>query len=329
MNKSRSGDQGVFTLKYGAVEALLVELTGGTGNAIVTRFRKLRPKFAADGLLSETGNNVSYDLTRILAICATYELNSLAIPQGSAVGIVVANWPEVARACLTAWHAASNQGLAGNEKRSSVVRIHIDALNESPEDGSWASLEPDAVPDSPHVALDCRPVVDAVIAAAERSGQSARLAQAFVEVESTFGWEALDEGDPERLPRRKESDFFGTGPYFDRARILLAVEPGKQLHRRRAAHLQAVLDYLEMPAPIDSWKRFIGTDPGRPRLVHMLAAWGVSLELKSTTIGQVETLHTVSFDRAAALDLISRGAALDLIDRGEEHVAKLVGEAKT
>lgn len=315
MNTSRPGDQSVFTLKYGAVEALLAVLMGGTGNAIVTRFRKVRPKFAPDGLLSETGNNVSYDLTRILAICETYELNALAIPQGSAVGIVVANWPEVARACLTAWHAAAGQEPSADHKRSSVVRIHIDALNESPEDGSWASLEPDAAHDSPFVTLDCRPVVDAVIAAAERSGQSARLAEAFVEIESTFGWETLDEGDPERLPRRKESDFFGTGPYFNRARILLAVEPGKKLHRRRAAHLQAVLDYLEMPAPIDSWKRYIGTDPGRPRLVHMLAAWGVSLKLKSRTIGQVETLRMASFDRAAALDLI---------DRGEEHVARLV-----
>ncbi|TPG40592.1 hypothetical protein EAH79_11910 [Sphingomonas koreensis] len=315
MNKSRSGDQGVFALKYGAVEGLLVELTGGRGNSIVTRFRKLRPKFAADGLLSETGGNVSYDLTRILAICATYELNALSIPQGSTVEIVVANWPEIARGCLTAWHEAQCRGPVGEKKRTSVVRIYIDALNGSSEDGSWASILPDAMPGVPHLALDCRPMVDSVTAAAERSGQSDRLAQAFVELESTFGWDCLYEGDPERLPRRKNSDFFGTGPYFERARVLLAVEPGEELHRRRAARLQAVLDYLEMPAPIDSWKRFVGTEPGRPRLVHMLAAWGVGLKLKSVMIGDVATIQTASLDRAAALDLIRRG---------EEHVAKLV-----
>ncbi|MES2096766.1 MAG: hypothetical protein V4459_08380 [Pseudomonadota bacterium] len=320
MAKTREDGDEPFALKYGALESLLSGLVGGRGNAIVSRFRKLRPKFASDGLLTETGNRVSYDLTRTLAICAIYELNSLSIPQGYAVDIVVANWPEIARACLSAWQLASGDGPAGDKKRSPIVRIYIDALNESPEDGTWASPLPDAIPGSPHVTLDCGPVVDAVTAAAEQSEQGAQLAQAFVELESTFGWETLDEGDPKRLPRRKESDFFGTGPYFARARVLLAVEPGQKLHRRRAARLQAILDYLEMPAPIDSWKRFIGTDPGRPRLVHMLAAWGVGLKLKSATIGEVATIHTASLDRAAALDLISRG---------EEHVAKLVGEAKT
>ena len=320
MKKARVGDQQGFALRYGALEALLVGLTGARGSAIVSRFRKLRPKFAADGLLSETGANVSYDLTRILAICATYELNSLSVPQGSAVDIVVANWPEIARACLTAWRKASGDGSAGDEKRSPVVRIHFDALNESAEEGSWASLLPDAVPGSPHLAVDCRPVIAAVAAVAEQSGQSGRLAQAFGDLEGMFGWDVLHEADPERLPRRKESEFFGTGPYFDRARVLLAVEPGQELHGRRAARLQAALDYLEAPAPIDSWKRFIGSEPGRPRLVHMLAAWGVGLKLKSATIGEVGTLHTASVDRSAALDLIGRG---------ERHVAKLVGEPKT
>lgn len=312
MTKSSSGDQEVFALKYGALEGLLVGLMGATSNAVVTRFRKLRPKFAADGLLSETGNNVSYDLTRILAIGATYELNSVWIPQGHGVDIVVTNWPEIARACLTAWH---RQSPATDKKRSPVVRIYIDGLNETPKEGSWASLEPDALPGSPHVALDCSPVIDAVIAAAEHLGQSARLAQAFVELESTFGWEVLDECDPKRLPRRKKSDFFGTGPYFERARALLAVEPGQKLHRRRVARLQAVLEYLEMPPPIDSWKRFIGTDPHQPRLVHRLAAWGSTLKLKSVTFGDVATLHMAAHDREAAFDLIRRG---------EEHVVKLV-----
>ena len=320
MKQSHSGDQEVFALKYGAVETLLGDVTGGSAKAIVTRFRKLRPKFAADGLLSETGNNLNYDLTRVIAIWATYELNALSIPQGSAVEIVVSNWPEIARAALTAWHTATTRSQADNEARSPVVRIYIDTLSGSTEDGSWASLQLDAIPGSPHVTLDCAPVVDAVIAAAERSKQDARLAQAFLEIESVFGWDELDEGHPERLPTRKKSDFFGTGPYFDRARALLAVELGQKLHRRRANRLQAVLDYLETPAPIDSWKRFIGTEPGRPRLVHMLAAWGVSLGLKSAMIGKVEIFHDTSLDREAAFDHIQRG---------ETRVVKLVEEMIT
>lgn len=320
MTEARCDGEEPFALKYGELEPLLADLVDGRGNAIVNRFRKLRPKFASDGLLTETGNRVRYDLTRTLAISAIYEVNALSIPQGYAVDIVVANWPEIARACLTAWHGASQNGPAGDRRRSPLVRIYVDALNESPEDGSWASIRPDAIPGSPHIALDCGHLIDAVIAGADRSGQSARLAQAFLELESMFGWETLVEGDPERLPRRKESDFFGTGPYFERARALLAVEPGKKLHRRQAARLQALLDYLELPAPIDSWKRHIGTEAGRPRLVHMLAAWGVGLNLKSTMIGDVATFQMAYLDREAALDLIARG---------EKHVAKLIGEPNT
>ena len=320
MTDMRVAGEEHFALKYGTLEALLGALLGGQDSAIVTRFRKLRPKFASDGLLSTTGSNLSYDLTRILAICATYEINALSIPQGHAVDIVVASWPEIAKACLTGLKNAGDPDPAGTDGRSTIVRFYIDALNESPADGSWASIQPDAVPGSPHVALDCGPIVDAVIAIAERSGQSARLQHAFAELEETFGWEILEEGDPARLPRRKESDFFGTGPYFERARMLLAVEPGQELHRRRAIRLQAVLDYLERPAPIDSWKRFIGTEPGKPRLVHMLAAWGVELGLSSLTIGKVATIQTASLDREAAFDLIRRG---------EEHVAKLIGRTAT
>ncbi|TPG16731.1 hypothetical protein EAH87_13875 [Sphingomonas koreensis] len=320
MSKARDDHDKPFALRYGALEVLLTQLTGASTNAIVSRFRKLRPKFASDGLLTETGNRVSYDLTRVLAICATYELNSLSIPQGHAVDIVVANWPEIARACITAWDQRSHVGPNSARERSATVRIYIDAIQESPEEGSWASVASDPKPGTPHITLDCRPVIDALITAADASDQAEELTLAFAELESTFGWEALKEGDPERLPRRKGSDFFGTGPYFDRACVLLAVEPGQKLHRRRAARLQAVLDYLEEPAPIDSWKRFIGTDEGRPRLVHMLAAWGVALGLNSITIGDVGTLNISSFDCEAAFDLVQRG---------EKHVAKLVGETST
>ncbi len=189
------------------------------------------------------------------------------------------------------------------------MRIYIDALNESPKDGSWASLQPNAIRDISHIALDFRPAVEAVSAAAERFGQGDRLTLAFAELEGTFGWDTVGEDDPMRLPRRLKSDFFGTGPYFDRARILLAVELGQVLDRRRTARLQAALDYLETPAPIDSWKRFIGTEPGRPRLVHMLGAWGVELGLASTTLGSVATLRDASLDRCGALYLIQRGEA--------------------
>ena len=68
MTKTRDADREPFTLRYGPLEAMLSRLMDVSGKAIVTRFRKLRPKFAADGLLTDTGNRVDYDLSRILAI---------------------------------------------------------------------------------------------------------------------------------------------------------------------------------------------------------------------------------------------------------------------
>jgi hypothetical protein len=297
-----------FALKYGALEALLTELVGARDGAVLTRFRKLRPKFAADGLLTETGNRVSYDLTRVLAICAIYEINALSIPQGHAVDIVVANWPEVAKACLAAWRG-TEAGHGAAPAGSPVVRIYVDAINESPGQGSWASVDADAVARIPHVALDCRPLVDAVSAAAERSGQSERLVLAFAELDGTFGWDSPGESDPLRLPRRLESGFFGTGPYFDRARALLSVDPEEKLHSRQKARLQALLGYLEEPAPIDSWKRFIGTDESETRLIHTLAARGRALGLASSVIGQVAIQQIAFEDQARAIDLIGRGEA--------------------
>lgn len=306
-----------FALKFGELEPLLTRLLGTNQALVLSRFRKLRPKFAADGLQTETGNWVSYDLTRVLAICATFEINALSVPQGHSVDIVVGNWPEFAKTFLKAWRGIRAVGQSA-DNAPSTIRIYVNALGRNPIEGSWASVEDDAPIGVSHIALDCRVIVDAVASAAEQAGKKDQLADAFDELEITFGWEVMTEHDAERLPRRRGSDFFGTGPYFARARALLAAEPDMPIDARSRDRLQATLDYLEKPAPIDSWKRFIGTDVHKPRLVHRLAAWGAGLGLRSNTIGLSGTLQS-AFD--------DRDETIRLIERGEKRAAELGGRA--
>jgi len=308
-----------FALKFGELQPLLTRLLGASEALVLSRFRKLRPKFAADGLLTETGNWVSYDLTRVLAICATFEINALSVPQGHSVDIVVGNWPELAKAFLMSWRSIdSAKGQA--QPAATYIRIHVDALGRDPVEGSWASVEDGAPAATPYIALDCTPIVVAVAAAAEDAGKAGPLAAAFEELESTFGWEDLKEADACRRPLRSKSDFFGTGPYFKRARALLAADPNVPMHARSRARLQAMLDYLETPAPIDSWKRFIGTEANKPRLVHLLAACGAGLGLQSNMIGHSGVLHSAFDDPEAAIRLI---------ERGEKRAAELATEPRT
>lgn len=308
-----------FALKFGELQPLLTRLLDASEALVLSRFRKLRPKFAADGLLTETGNWVSYDLTRVLAICATFEINALSVPQGHSVDIIVGNWPELAKAFLKSWRGV-NSAKDQAKPAPAIIRIYVDTLGRDPVEGSWASVEDDAPTATSHIALHCGPIVAAVAAAAEYAGKAGPLAAAFEELESTFGWEDMKESDACRLPLRSESDFFGTGPYFKRARALLAVDPNVPMHARSRARLQAMLDYLEKPAPIDSWKRFIGTETNKPRLVHLLAAYGAGLGLESNTIGHSGVLHSAFDDREAAIRLI---------ERGERRAAELAMEPRT
>lgn len=301
-----------FALQFGDMRNLLERLEMGSQASIASRFRKLRPKFASDNLLSKRGNWVEYDLTRILSICTVYFVNSTAIPQGDAVPIVIHNWPEIARACLAANRAMEAGDAAGVE---AVVRIYVDAFpfNDAAP-SSWSTGAEASLTGVPHIVLDCRPIVGALRA---MFADDRRLQPAFDEIDRTFGWEKLGQNDAPRHPFRLESGFFGTGPYFERARSLLSVADPGFLRTRERLRLQAHLDYLEAPPPIDAWKQFIGTDSGKPRLHHMLSAWGLELGLKSTRLAS-EVLRATTFP--------SNERALDLIERGERYLAGVAAE---
>ena len=299
-----------FSLSYGQLERLLLAIDIGSKASIVSRFRKLRPKFAPDQLLSKPGVRVSYDLSRVLSIAAVFGLNSVAVPQGDAVDMVVASWPEIARAAIGAHGGpTSAAGQSG-----SVVRIHVDAFPLNGPPGSWASIGADAPEGLPFVAIDVGPVIRELHALADAAGTAASLRDAVGDLERTFGWEQLVSDADIRLPERLESGFFATGPYFERARALLAVKSGASLSQRDRLRFQAHLDYLEGPPPIDSWKRFIVTEGEKVRLVQLLAAKGLELGLRSTVLAS-QTLITAASP--------TEPRALVLIEKGERKVAEL------
>ena len=299
-----------FALKFGDMRKLLTRLEMGSEASIASRFRKLRPKFALDNLLSKRGNWLDYDLARVLSICAIYSVNSVSVPQGDAVPIIIRNWPEIARASL-----AANQAIIDGSEPSDeeLVRIYVDAFPLDDAMGStWAMAAKAPLIGLPHIVLDCRAIVAALVEM--RPGDDS-LQAAFGMIERTFGWEKLRADEEPRLPSRLESGFFGTGPYFVRARALISVTDAGFVRRRERLRLQSYLDYLEAPPPIDAWKMFIGTDEGKPRLHHMLSGWGIELGLKSNLLAS----HTL---RSAAFPINDR--ALDLIERGQRHLATLV-----
>lgn len=298
-----------FALRYSAMVEFLAATTDGTQKSIESRFRKLRPKFAPDNLLTSPGIRVEYDLTRVLAIGAIYALNALGLAQGHAVDIVVANWPEIALGYAAAWREHSKQ-LGTDDDTPSLVSIYVDAFDEG-RDGrdtalaSWASnTESDPI-DLSHVLLDCGPLVSALSCIADKANQQSTLRAAFEELGADF---SAPVAIPREISGKSGSAFFSTGPYFDRARTVLASEPGRKLSRRKVARLQTYLQYLEVPPSIDAWKAIIGREAGGPRLHQMLAAWGVRLGLQSSVVAG-EAMVDAAFDRAGALSLIESGEA--------------------
>lgn len=303
-----------FVLQYGDLEKLLLDLGMGPQSSIASRFRKLRPKFARDNLLSKTGNRVSYDLTRVLSICAIFQLNSMGVPQGDAVSIVISNWPEIARAFLLASRSSEASREEADPLSDGLVQIYVDAFPLSaPAPTSWASIAEVPPIRISHIVLDCRPIFACLGTVGPEAVQ--QLPRALEELERTFGWERLGESEAPRLPERLDSGFFGSGPYFERARVLVAMRDPTKLPTFELERLQAYLTYVEAPPPIDSWKQYIGTGPGEPRLIHLLAVCGLELGLKSRAVGS-DTLRVAAFPSAAR--------ALDLIERGEAHLAATI-----
>jgi hypothetical protein len=284
-------------MRYGELEDLLVEMTGGERTSVLARFRNLRQMPFPDAIRIGTGNRVEYDLPRILALCAAFELSALFIPQSSAVAIVRAVWPELVRGFVA---AAVEAGLATRPKDmpsnlSSTVAVLIDGFAPAGTPGATASnlvLEPQGDVANAQVAgvrIECGILIALL---ARRLGQAVDYAEgartAFHDLDRAFGW------TPGSIPHRAAAtdmdsgtSFLDIGPYIGRADAFLRIAatlkapgddgPADRARSRQAA--QQLLDYFGNPSPIDVWKAELGTIEGAPRLKHLLAAVGKDVGL--------------------------------------------------
>jgi hypothetical protein len=306
-----------YGLKYGELEDLTVAILGGHREKVITRFRKLRPKFAPDMLLSSPGVRVIYDLPRVLSIAAVFLVNSISVPMAKAVDLVVANFPEIARGCLLAWAAVRADDVADRAQFS--VNIHVYGFDDDWENGAysvtWASVGPSPSATGAHIVVDCLHIVQNLLSCHDASGPGVSLVDGFEDLSRTYGWVNKLEGDEPVVPRRLGSNFFSTGPYFARAQAILAQVPDQPISEGRRALLQSHLNYIEWPPPIDAWKRSLGTEEGAPRLCHLVAVWGLGLGLQSSIAG-TEVLRDASFP--------SNVRAAALIRGGEQMLAELI-----
>lgn len=308
-----------FAIGYGELENRLADLGGTDGDAIRTRFRKLRLKPFLDDIQTGTGKRVRYDLPRSLAIMATFELNGLLFPQGQSVWMVERAWPEFCRAAIA---GAVEAGILPRPRAmpasaGPLVTLFPDAFASGAQAEVLAArIGPDDMEaaGAPLVVVDARRFVAALAPDAENP--PAGLSAALGRLELAFGWTAP--ALPGGVTRLSEFDrgggtFLERGPFFERATALLSA-PAKAFgeaspHTR--ARLQALLDYVLDPAPVDQWKGFVGDErpTGGPglRLRQLLSEFGSvrGLEPSKTWPGTVMT--ALEGDLAAtAMDFVRR-----------------------
>lgn len=287
-------DMPVFPgLAYGATEGMLASLHETDAESIRSRFRKLRLRPFPDDIRSGTGIRVVYDLPRILALAAVFDLNRLYVPQGHAVEIVQSTWPEWCRAYLA---AAVDIGTLPSlaempDHASSVIHLQPDAYggtcfsSNEPFAGAEARTRREDGADgaAPMISIDTSRAVGRLTRATDLPAQ-AGLRAAFLGLDLSFGWTASD--TPHRAGVEEMAygrGFLDEGPYFDRADALLGAteldfdQAQRPLSFRR---LEALLSYLERPAPLDRWKAEIGSEEDRPRLKHLLVFFAESMGLR-------------------------------------------------
>lgn len=328
-------------MRYGDLEDVLVELTGGDHRSVVGRFKKLRLMPFPDAIRLGTGNRVEYDLPRVMALCTAFELNALLVPQSNAVGIVQSVWPEIVRGILA---GAVERGILPRPASmpaglSAVVAILPDGFASGSQAQATAANLPsqtrhDGEPGMvAELRLDCGRLVELVAPRLESSsGDAAGASAAFGDLDLSFGWGAGQV--PHRASVRdlfSGSSFLDRGPYLERAAAFLKIagklpevddgSPQSSTRARKAA--QNLLDYLGRPSPIDAWKGEIGTRDGRPRLKHYLAAVGdraglaPPMQLPATILGT-----TGASPSARATALVRKALRIEAEKRAGRHGAE-------
>lgn len=313
------------SMRYGDLEYVLVEVTGGDKRSVLGRFRNLRQLPFPDAIKIGTGNHVKYDLPRVLAFCAVYSINALLIPQSHAVALVRETWPELVRGFIA---SAVEMGLAERPHEmpkdiSAVVSILPDGFAPEDRTANTAANLPLTTQAEAVVAdlrIDCAALMAIVASRLDNGLYEGGAVSAFRDLDRSFGWSRG------AVPHRATaadmfsgSNFLDRGPYLERAAAFLQIAatlPTKDddppARNRSVQAAQNLLEYLARPVPIDEWKGEIGTKDGRPRLKHFIAAVGGASGLKPP-IRWPETILAITggapAEKAAAL--IEKAAAIE------------------
>lgn len=301
-----SGGAGLdaYALSYGTLERIIADLNATDPEAIRIRFRKLRLRPFPSDIRTGTGIRVRYDLARSIALATVFELNSMWLPQGSAVAIVERAWPEICRAAIC---AASDLGLM---RRPPAAPTSAGAIVTFMPDGFASGTAADVV--AAHVSgrtgstgsglrLDMARQVSALVSAVDAVDPGA----AFVDLEAKFGW-TRPQGTA--APTDPTVGFLEDGPYFQRAAALLGMMTcsNSNANVRSPIWSQALVDYLAHPAPVDAWKASLGMSADRPRLGHLLMAFARRHGFEAPSYDFVEAAVGPDELCAAAADVIRR-----------------------
>lgn len=322
-------------MRYGNLEHVLVEVTGGDKRSVLGRFRNLRQMPFPDAIKIGTGNHVDYDLPRVLAFCAVYGINALLVPQSHAVALVRETWPELVRGFIA---SAVEMGIAEQPREmpkniSAVVSILPDGFAPDDRAASTAANVPLTTQDEAVVAdlrIDCAALMAIVAPRLGNGLDEDGAASAFRDLDRSFGW--TRGAVPHRATAAdmfSGSNFLDRGPYLERAAAFLKIAatlPAKDddgpARRRSVQAAQNLLKYLARPVPIDEWKSDIGTEDGRPRLKHFIAAVGAAAGL-TPPIRWPETILATTGGKPAekAAALIGKAAAIESTKRAGNMAA--------
>lgn len=312
-----SGGSGAaaFALSYGALERTIAGINATDPEAIRIRFRKLRLRPFPRDIRTGTGVRVRYDLSRSIALATVFELNSLWLPQGSAVSIVERAWPEICRAAIC---AAADLGLvklppATPSGAGPIVTFMPDGFAPPNAADVVAARVGDRMASTGSgLRLDIGRQISALASAVDTGDPGA----AFAELGTKFGWTRPHDTVASGRPA---GDFLDDGPYFDRAEALLGLardtDADADADADAAANvapsdrMQAIVDYLANPAPVDVWKANLGTAADRPRLGHLLMAFAKLRGFDATAFDFVEAAVGPDELGAAAAEIIRRARA--------------------
>lgn len=273
-----------FALPYGDLESLLSNLVGAEPTKVRSRYRKLRLRPFPDDIQSGTGVRVKYNLRRVLAIAAVFQLNNLYVAQGHAASIVEAAWPELCRALLVAANDCALLPSLENKPALAgpILEIGCFAISagNTPfiDTATVREIDVQRLAIRPSLAFNLTQLLQALSCWADERGGVTRqsLIHSLRELEADYGWGHITLADGHYSDVLVADSFLADGPFLNRSLMLLEATPSMfdpQASPAARLRLQSIYTYLESPAPIDAAKAALGLskDERLERYLHFYA----------------------------------------------------------